>query len=323
MPTPDAALAHFTRQQRLTAAALLAARSSWQRLNPNSLDASWQTIAPRILVTTSAIQRAAALDAIAYVPSVLGELGIDSTPAGRVVAGQFVGVASDGRTLDTLLREPLIRTKQLFGAGASSTEAMAGGLAMLERILATQIPDAARGATSVAITARPRVGYVRMLSTPSCSRCAVLAGKWFRFNQGFQRHPRCDCRHIPATEDVAGDLTTDPRKAIEQGQVTGLSKADTRAILEDHADVGQVINARRGMTAAGTTTEGTTRRGFAGKRLGVQAADRSRAAGTRFGNATAVRARSAPRLMPERIYQIAGDDRERAINLLRRNGFLI
>lgn len=323
MAIPEATAGHYARQQRLTAAALTGARSSWAKINPNSLDRSWALVGPRILVTTTAIQRAAALDAVAYVPRVLAELDIDSPPAGRVGVGPLLGVSSDGRALSTLLREPIVRTKALIGQGASTSEALAGGLAMLERIVATQVPDAARAAAGIGIAARPQVGYVRMLNPPSCSRCAVLAGKFFRYNQGFQRHPRCDCRHIPCTENVAGDLTTDPRKAIEAGQVNGLSSADTRAILDDHADVGQVINARRGMTAAGTTTEGTTRRGFAGKRLGAQAGARARAAGTRFGNATAVRARSAPRLMPERIYELAGDDRDRAIDLLRRNGYLI
>lgn len=304
MPTPEAAQRHYTRQRLLSAAAVSSARTSWAQVNPNALDRSWVTIAPRLLTLAAGIQRAAAIDGAAYVPQVLDELEIDSPPAGRVGVGQFVGVASDGRPLDTLLHEPIVRTKSLLGAGASTTEALSGGLVALERIIATQVADAGRGAVSVGIASRHRVGYVRMLSTPSCSRCVVLAGKWFRYNQGFQRHPRCDCRHIPATEDVAGDLTTDPRKAIEQGQVTGLSKADTRAIIDDRADIGQVINSRRGMTTAGTTTEGTTKRGFAGKRLG------------------ATRNNRVIRLTPDAIYQQAAT-RDEAISLLRRHGYLI
>jgi len=300
MAIPDAARRHYARQQRLTAAAITAARSSWSQLNPDTLDRSWLRVGPRLTVLTSGIQRAAVIDGNAYVPQVLDELDINSTPDGRTAIAPFVGVASDGRSLGSLLHEPLIHTKSLIGSGATTTEALSGGLVSLERIIATQVADAARSAVSVGIAARPRIGYVRMLSTPSCSRCAVLAGKWFRYNQGFQRHPRCDCRHIPATEDIAGDLTTDPRKAIEQGHVTGLSKADTRAIIEDRADVGQVVNARRGMAVNGrTTTEGTTRRGFAGKRLG-----------------------GTVRLRPETIYEQAAT-REEAIELLRRHGYLI
>lgn len=255
-------------------------------------------VGPRLLLLVAAIQRAAAADGAAYVGQVLDELGIDSQPAGRVAIGPLVGVASDGRPLDSLLREPLIRSKSLIGSGASTREAMSGGLSALEAIVATQIADAGRAAVGVGIASRPRVGYVRMLSTPSCGRCAVLAGKFFRYNAGFQRHPRCDCRHVPSTENVAGDLTTDPRKAVESGQVTGLSKAERTAIGEG-ADVGQVINARRGMGPAGTTKEGTTRRGFAGRRL-----------------------QGRSRLMPDAIYQQA-TSRAQAIDLLRTHGFLL
>lgn len=305
MPLPDEALRHYARQQRLIAAATTAARSSWSDLNPDALDRSWLRVGPRLLVVTTGMQRAAVTDSIAYVPNVLDELDIDSSPAGRVASAPFIGVASDGRSLETLLHEPVIRTKSLIGEGKSTAEALRGGLAALEAIVATQVADAGRAAVSVGIAARPRVGWVRMLSTPSCSRCAVLAGKFFRFNQGFLRHPRCDCRHIPTTENIAGDLTTDPRRAIEAGQVTGLSKADTRAILEDGADVGQVINATRkgaGMTTASrtkATTSGTTKRGLAGKRL-----------------------RGQTRLRPEAIYEQAAT-RDEAIELLRAHGYLV
>jgi hypothetical protein len=54
-----------------------------------------------------------------------------------------------------------------------------------------------------------------------------------------------------------------------------------------------------------TTTEGTTKRGVAGKVM----------EGLPGG-------RKAPRLMPESIYQIAGRDRDEAIRLLRRFGYI-
>lgn len=308
MPPPDAAVEHYLRQQRLAGAAIAGARSTWARLNPDLLDTSWSRFGPRLFALTVGIQTAAANDGVAYVPRVLDELEIDAPPAGRVATGRFVGVASDGRPLASLLQEPIIATKSLIGSGASTTEAMAGGWSVLERIIATQIADAGRAAVSVGIASRHRVGWVRMLSTPSCKRCAVLAGRFYRWNEGFDRHPRCDCRHIPATENVAGDFTTDPRKAIEAGQVTGLSKADTKAIVEAGADPAQVINATRkgaAVTTAGglkATTSGTTRRGLAGKRL--------RASGEKV------------RLRPEAIYQQAAT-RDEAINLLRRHGYLI
>lgn len=381
MPAPDAAVRFRNDSQRLTAATLIAARSTWQRLDPQNLDASWIRFAPRMLLLVAAAQQRAARQAVAYVPAVLDEQGIDAPPAGEVRIAPLVGVASDGRPLDSLLYEPIIRTKQLVGEGAAVSSAMGSGLASLQTIIATQVMDAARGAAGIGVTARPRIGYVRQLVTPSCPRCVVLAGKYYRWNDGFLRHPRCDCVHIPSVENRAGDYTTDPRLAIEQGQVRGLSKADTKAILEDGADVSQVINAHRGTRVAGgtirpggspdqftsflsdldaqvadisrrgarsfdtdggfatvagsapptptsrvavpstrtprgTTIEGTTRRGVAGRRM--------EQAGDSFGGSTSTRYRrsSAPRLTPDAIYRQA-ESREEAQALLRRYGYLV
>lgn len=316
MALPDSATQHRAAQQRLTAQTILAARSTWSRLTLGDLDRSWQTIGPRLLVLVAAAQRAAATAGVAYIDEALDEQGITVRAVADVDAAALVGVASDGRPLDSLLYQPIIDTKVRIANGAAAEVAASGAVSMLERIVATQVADAGRIATGIGITARPRVGYVRMLVTPSCSRCVVLAGKYFKWNQGFQRHPLCDCRHIPTTENVADDLTTDPRKAIEAGQVTGLSKADTRAIVEDGADVGQVINAQRGLKAGGTTTEGTTRRGFAARRM-QEAGDTFKGARTsRYARTTGAR------LTPEAIYREASS-RDEALSLLRRYGYLV
>jgi hypothetical protein len=134
----------------------------------------------------------------------------------------------------------------------------------------------------------------------TCDRCLILAGRVYRWNAGFQRHPRCDCRHIPATEDVAGDLTTDPKAAFEampaaeQERVFGKAGAEA---IRDGADMARVVNARRGMYTAGGrlfTREATTRRGT-GRRV---------------------------RLMPEQIYREAEGNRGEAIRLLRLHGYI-
>jgi hypothetical protein len=153
----------------------------------------------------------------------------------------------------------------------------------------------------VAVAARPKVkGYVRMVSAGACSRCIVLAGKRYRWNAGFLRHPNCHCRHIPAAEDTADDLRTDPRKTFdamsEDEQEKAFTAAGAQAIREG-ADMGRVVNARRGMYTAGGrrfTTEATTRRGV-NRRV---------------------------RLMPEQIYTEAKGNRDEAIRLLRLHGFI-
>lgn len=245
-------------------------------------------------------QRAAAMDAALSVGQMLEEQGITAPLEGRVNTDRLGGVASDGRPLGSLLEQ-------------AQDDA---GFAL---IVATQLQDAARVAAGLAITGRPRVtGYVRMLNPPSCARCALLAGKWFGWNTGFARHPLCDCRHIPASEN-ATDLRTDPRKAFEAGQIKGLTQAETKA-LTDGANYGQVINARRSiyMDPAGRTwtREGVTRRGLAGVRMGAWE-NGVRRTGDRVTSAR------GPRPTPETIYRAFADDREGAIRSLHRFGYLI
>jgi len=298
MALPDAVVAHDDRMRRITAATLLQMRSLWRRLGSGDWDVAWRTLGPQLLTVMVAAQVAAVREADAYVSATVAALNLPDRTQGQVSPNGLAGTASDGRPLLSLLYEPVIAAR---AAGArlslNTAQALSAGRESLDRIVLTQVADAGRAAESVATVTRPGItGYVRMVSPPCCDRCAILAGRHYRWNEGFQRHPRCDCRHIPASEDVAGDLTTDPRQLIEQGKVHGLSDADRKAIAEDGADPGQVINAHRGMsTAQGLKA---TRAGKAFRQGGV-------------------------RLRPESIYKIAGDDRDEALRLLRRFGYVI
>jgi hypothetical protein len=276
----------------------------------NALD-RWSARAFAQLIT--ALQYTAAAAADGYVTAALLEQNIDPVANGQVNPYGFAGTAGDGRSLETLFDQPVIAAKTLIGQGLEPLTAWTSARNTVQMMAVTAVQDAGRGAAGVASSARPRVsGFVRMLTPPSCSRCAVLAGRWYRYDAGFNRHPRCDCIGVPANEDTSGDLRTDPRQAVESGNVTGLSRADTRAIT-DGADVSQVINAHRGMYTADAygqrvkaTQEGVTRHGLAGQRL--------RAQGGSYGR--------TPRLRPEAIYRLAGADRAEAIRLLTRFGYL-
>jgi hypothetical protein len=310
LPQPTAE--HYRQQQVLTVATIAASRRIWSQAR--NYDTSWPVIGARLAVVLAAAQLAAARSASEYVPAVLESLDVATAPVAAVAASAFVGVASDGRPLDTLLYGAVTTAKRAVSRGAPVTAAHAAGGRWLDMVLQTQVADAERAATGVEIAARPGVGWVRMVNVPSCARCVVLSGRFYRWNRGFARHPGCDCRHIPATEAIADDVRLDPRKMIAAGNVTGLSRADRRAIVEDGADVFQVVNARRGMETASVygrrlkvTPEGVTHRGIAGRRLAEQGGTYQR----------------TPRLRPEAIYQLAGDNRTEAIRLLRRFGYLI
>lgn len=189
----------------------------------------------------------------------------------------------------------------------------------LDRLVMSLVADAARGAESVSIATRPRVGYVRYVSPPCCSRCAILAGKFYRWSSGFDRHPGCDCSHL-ATTDPRSEYRQNPHDLVDQGLVTGMSKADRRA-LADGADLNQLVNAKNGGLrrvnfgpgrTVTTTTAGTTARGIAGKSLG----DLRKVEGSRY------RTSGQMRLTPDSIYRVAGEDRDTALRLLRRHGYI-
>jgi hypothetical protein len=54
------------------------------------------------------------------------------------------------------------------------------------------------------------MGFVRRVNPPCCGRCAILAGRWYRYDSGFRRHPRCDCTLEPTSEGNAHMLVTNP-----------------------------------------------------------------------------------------------------------------
>lgn len=206
-------------------------------------------------------------------------------------------------------------------------------------IVSSLVADAGRSAMGAWIASRrTETGYIRTLTPPSCSRCAILAGRWYRWSDGFQRHPGCDCEMVPGPRSAA---VADPYGAFERGEIgsyrtmpdgtrrfeSGLSRAQTKAI-EDGADISQVVNASRGMRTVNfggrrirVTTEGTTGRALAYSALSTRGTTTTRyVSGVR---PVARRVASAPRLTPETIYRIAGDDRNEAIRLLRINGYLL
>ena len=286
---------HRARQQQVSGAAVAAVRRLWP-------SGPWQDIAAVLLRLMTAFQREAARGATSYVSTSLTLAGEVADPVGVVNESAFAGVAADGRDLASLLSFPAFEVDAFVREGMDRVQAEAIGLRHLERIAQTEIQDAARVATGVAVASdRTVTGYIRMLSPPSCSRCVVLAGKFYRWNAGFERHPQCDCVHIPAAENLAGDVRTDPKAYFadlsEQEQDATFTKAGAQAI-RDGADISRVVNARRGLYVAGGrkyTREATTKRGT-GMKI---------------------------RLTPDQIYLEAKGDRDEALRLLKRFGYLL
>lgn len=308
------AAAHRARQQQLAARATAETGRLWGFLQT----LGWAGISDRTLSTVRSALTSAAHGAQDYVTAALRMWGTDPDPAGQVAERAFALTASDGRPLDTLLEQPSREVQALVAQGMPAEQANEIGRRHLQRIVATQVADVARTSTGVAMVAdRKVVGYIRLLTLPSCNRCIILAGNWYRWSKGFERHPLCDCVHVPSAEvtEPGSPKTIYNSLDDEQRRKAGWSGHDQRAI-EDGADLYQVTNYKRALktvTIAGqpvkTTAIGTNRRSLAGKRLGATG---------RRPNVT--------RWTPEAIYLDAdrlGWDRDATIRELKRHGFIL
>lgn len=339
MPPPQASLNHYRSQQRLQMITEVAARRAWRRMG-SDFDATWPRVRAQLMVLLRAAQIRAARDGATYVADVLEEMGLDAPAEGNLQPEAFAGVASDGRPLDTLLYGAVVEAKRVSAADGDAppmapSQALSVGQSWLDMAVETQVADASRAAVQTVIASRIRLGgYVRMVNAPACGRCIILAGRFYRYNTGFQRHPRCDCTHIPALEDTADEVGTEPGKLFRSMTVEQQDKAFGRAGAESirlGADPGQVVNARRGMQTAVlnrrsvlTTTEGVTKRGvFGGSDFAQSAGYNARRVGRRgYIEDSVERTTKRARLMPETILRHA-TDRDDAVRLLKLYGFIL
>lgn len=159
------------------------------------------------------------------------------------------------------------------------------------RLTQTFVQDSSRSVREVDAFTRPAVTrYTRYLTPPSCGRCAILAGRIYRFSTGFARHPKCDCIMQPTNETVGKDLTT----TANLDDITDLSKSDRQAI-DMGADLNKVVNVR---LTKGNLTVGSSvvSRGGRGRLQG--------------------------RLTPHGCISLA-DSRHSALDLLKHHGYIL
>lgn len=317
------AVEHERAQREIQRSALTQARSLRRS---SSVERLWRSL--------SSWQALSAVVATRWLPEMLEEQGLTAPAVAPLVVAAQVGTASDGRSLGSLLE---------YAVRESTAHEF-------DTIVATQLQDVARSTLATDIATRPAIeGYVRQITAGACSRCAILAGRFYRWNEGFDRHPNCNCEHIPTTRDNAGEVATDPREYFdsldEAEQDRIFSKAGAEAIRMG-ADPVQVVNARSGMTTAQPTVKVIGQReahlDIAGQRIttyepitetvapsrrrlirdegGLYTTETgalSRASRQRMGLAKGER-----RLMPESILELSNGDREQALALLQRYGYI-
>ena len=274
---PKAAQDQYAHIQGVQIVALKAARRSWAGVDQARISETWiPKVRHDLTPVITAAQVNAATAGSDYSAMTLAQQGTYSAPTAYVDPRVFGGYAADGRPLETLLDAPAYRAKQLIGSGVAAPEAMSRARDYLDVLIASTVTDAARQSASVDIAARPGVGYTRMLNPPSCSRCTILAGRFYRWNRGFRRHPSCDCVHVAtkagSTQGALSEgLIQDPYEyfnSLSEAQQTKLFGKYNATAIRDGADISQVVNAASRSKRIGMfTTEGTTKRGYAGSIL--------------------------------------------------------
>ncbi len=297
MSLETVATARYLFQRALSRRAVVAALAVWKLIDPDNVQGSWRAnrLGQRLFVSVSTAQVMAATAGADYVAQAIAEQGVTPAATEALDPSSLAGVASDGRELDSLLVSPVVSTLTDIRQGVEPELAVSGGAASLARIVDTQVADAGRVATQVAMAVEPTaIGYVRMINPPACARCVILAGATYVWSEGFERHPLCQCTHVPSAESagVLDDVRTNPMdyfRSLSTEDQNRIFTAGGAEAIRLGADLNQVVNVRR--RAAGISTAG----GFA---------------------------RVGGRLMPEGIMAAADGDRTEALRLLRRFGYI-
>lgn len=254
MALEQIAQAHYRRSALTTQRVVAAVLAIWRATGPSG----FRDELPRAAGLVAAGQLAQAVQAAAYLIDLADEQGLAAADA-VLNPRSLSGVAANGRALVDVLSYPVNRTWQLLDAGADFATAESSGLASLTRIAGNEIDQAGITAEQIGMIGQTQMtGYYRMANAPSCGRCAVLAGAWYRWNAGFKRHPGCDCVHVPVGDKDAAlkdspDLKANPREYFdslserEQNRLFGAAESDA---LRKGADVSRAINTRGSMTLA-------------------------------------------------------------------------
>lgn len=301
----------------------------WRANAEGDLSKAFMLMMPDLFGALDRTQYLVARDAMDATPRIMQDVdGRAPTPSYEVSPWQWVGVNGNGmNTLDTMWGA-IIAGKQAIAAGSPVETALGiveWTLVMRSRTL---LADTQRSVAAVAARSRdPYAGYVRCLTPPSCPRCVILAGRRSG-SIAFQRHPNCDCTAVYTAHPESGMLT-DPTSYLNELDDSQLARAlggeSYARAYRDGADLYQLVNAQRGIRSAQLygrnvryTTEGMTKRGFAGRRM--IDAGYAREFVKNGGRYLKV---DRPRLMPETIYELCANDPEKARRMLYDYGWII
>lgn len=166
-----------------------------------------------------------------------------------VTQGTTYALAEGGLPLETIAHRSADIMKRSVLAGMGSAAVLEAGYSYMRAIAGSTVTDTARNASFTRQnTSTILKDYVRAVQPGACSRCIVLAGKESS-DKPFLRHPLCRCYAMPVAEITDGTIAEDPMdwfKSLSPAeQDKRFTKAGAEAIREG-ADIGRVVNARRG-----------------------------------------------------------------------------
>lgn len=310
MTIPKAAVDHYNKMDKLSARAHRQAQRAWRSVDSAHIRESWGEAIPELAATITAGQVKAAELGASYSADTLAQQGLYEAPEAFVNPKALGGRSSRGAPLENALQSVSATSLNMIAGGATVAGAMASGEVMATRLSRTLVSDAGRTAAGMDTFVRPDIKYTRMINPGACDRCAVLAGRIYRNNEGFLRHPNCACIHVATSTEAAKaeGLITDQYEyfnGLPEGEQDRIFTKSGAQAIRDGADMNQVVNARRGMKPGGLmTTEGTTRRG-------------------NFGSSEVARQTGGRRMTPEAIYRLNGADRAAALRDLERYGYIL
>lgn len=307
---PESLRTHERLSDRAEDRAAEAALMAWSEVDPGRISESWTPVIPALAAVVSREQTRVADSAVRASRDVSVETGQYRLPEVFHDPRELAGRGSEGVPLEDALYSPAIGVKARIRTGAPVAEAILYGASVVASLASTIVADTGREAMQMDMITRKQAGYVRVVEAGACSRCIILAGKFFRWNAGFLRHPSCRCVHMPAKDRqwaVDEGWYADPYEAFR-----AMSKAEQQRVfgeygakaVRDGADIYQVVNAT-------------------GPRSGVYAGGRmTREGTTRFGNFRQS-SQYRHRLTPYGIYGDGSRSRGQVIQALKDNGYIL
>lgn len=210
----------------------------WNQVDWNDLDGWMRIHRFRIVQLIRAGQLEAALLALPYLRGAAAEAGVATASTASASPQAMVAGSFTAEKLADILGGSVRLTKFRIAQGYEREDALKSGGQRLLALGDTLTRDVGREALQADSILEPHcVGYERVVPLPACSRCLLLAGKFFKDNQGFPRHPACNCYHAPVYEADGKRYGGAPDGHTPDELFERMSTAEQNAALGKDADL--------------------------------------------------------------------------------------